>query len=255
MLLAVDIGNTNIVIGCFDGDSLRAVMRVKTDTDRTLDEYEALFFSLLHSKFGEVPSFTKAIVSSVVPPITSVITHLLRAIVQIEPLIVGPGIKTGLAIRTQDPSAVGADRIVNSIAAKTLYGTPALVIDFGTATSFDVVNKSGDYNGGIIAPGVQVALDALVKNTAKLPRIELTWPEKIVGTSTVTAMQSGAVPAYLCMVEGLIEKIGAEVGAPKCVIATGGLGKIFHEHSKLITAYEPDLTLRGLKIITEMNHG
>ncbi len=175
---------------------------------------------------------------SVVPPVTPEVVRFVREQLTCEPIVVGPGIKTGVAVKTSDPAAVGADRIVNAAAVKVLYGAPALVIDFGTATTFDYVNAHGDYEGGIIAPGPALALDGLVRNTAKLPRIELVVPKHVVGKNTVSAMQSGVVLGYLCMVEGLIEKIVGEVGPIPHVIATGGLGKLFSDNSKKINSYE-----------------
>ncbi|NDC39321.1 MAG: type III pantothenate kinase, partial [Proteobacteria bacterium] len=171
----------------------------------------------------------------------------------VEPLVVGPGVKTGMPIKLPDPTAVGADRIVNAVAAKTLYGTPALVIDFGTATSFDYVDKDGCYQGGIISPGPIVALESLVRNTAKLPRIELSWPKHVIGNGTVPAMQSGAVLGYFCMVEGLITKVQEEVGPIQHIVATGGLGRLFAEHSPQIRTYDPYLTLRGMRIVAQLN--
>lgn len=254
MLLCFDIGNTNTVIGCFDGDVLKGEIRISTSRERTMDEYSSLVLTLLTQKVQAAPSaFTTAIISSVVPPLTPVFTSLIEDLFKIKPLIVGPGIKTGIAMRVSEPASVGADRIVNSIAVRELFGSPALVVDFGTATSFDYVNKSGEYEGGAIAPGIHVSLDSLARNTAKLPRIEVAWPKTIVGKNTIAAMQSGTVVGYLCMVEGLIKRFEDEVGEIKHVVATGGLGGLFTEHSKRISRYEPDLTLQGLKIIAQLN--
>jgi type III pantothenate kinase len=158
-----------------------------------------------------------------------------------------------MPIRIPEPSAVGADRIVNAVAAKTLFGSPALVIDFGTATSFDYVDAQGSYQGGIIAPGPNVALESLVRNTAKLPRIELAWPRTVIGNGTVPAMQSGAVLGYFCLVEGLIQKVIEEVGPIPHIVATGGLGRLFSERSQVIKTYDPHLTMKGMRIIAEMN--
>ena len=252
-LLVLDIGNTNIVIGGFDGDRLVFELRLKTDSARTLDEYDGILTPLLDRKLGHEVSFWGCVISSVVPPITPTFAGWVRQRFGVEPLIIGPGVKTGLPIKIPDPAAVGADRIVNAVAAKTLFGTPALVIDFGTATSFDYVDKGGSYQGGIIAPGPMVAIESLVRHTAKLPHIELVWPKNVIGNGTVPAMQSGTVLGYLCLVEGLIEKVIEEVGPIEHVIATGGLGKLFSERSKRIKSYEPDLTLKGMKIIADLN--
>jgi type III pantothenate kinase len=254
MLLAVDIGNTNIVVGCFNGEELAFVFRLKTDPDRTVDEYAASLFSLFERKLGAGYAFGQCIISSVVPPLTQDIASLVEGMFGLQPLIVGPGIKTGLRINLPDPSAVGADRVVNAIAARELYGTPALVIDFGTATSFDYIDKDGSYQGGIIAPGVRGSLDSLVSHTAKLPRIELAWPDRVIGKSTVGAMQSGSVVGYVCMVDGLIARIREEVGELSHIITTGGLGELFSERcTSGISAYAPDLTMHGLRIIAELN--
>lgn len=252
-LLVVDVGNTNIVIGGFVGDELTFEIRLATEQSRTIDEYEAVLRVLLEQKLGPKFNFTGAIVSSVVPPVTPTIIKLLNDRFGVNPLVVGPGIKTGVAIKVPDPTSVGADRIVNSVAAKALFGTPALVIDFGTATTFDFISSAGAYEGGIIAPGPVIALESLVRNTAKLPRIELAWPKAVVGNSTVTAMQSGAVIGYLCLVDGLIDRICKEQGAIKHVIATGGLGRLYSEHSERIVSYDAQLTLKGMKIIFDLN--
>jgi type III pantothenate kinase len=254
MLLAFDIGNTNIVVGCFQGEELLTVFRLKTDPERTVDEYAGTLLALFERKFGAGYSFKRCIISSVVPPLTPDIIALVEGMFGISPIVVGPGIKTGLRIMLTDPAAVGADRVVNAVAARELYGTPALVIDFGTATSFDFIDKDGSYKGGIIAPGVRVSLDSLVSHTAKLPRIELSWPERVVGRSTVEAMQSGSVVGYVCMVDGLVERIRGEEGEVPNIITTGGLGDLFHKHcTSGISAHEPNLTLYGLRAIADLN--
>lgn len=253
MLLTFDIGNTNIVVGGFQKTELVFEFRLKTDPGRTIDEYAGLLFSLLDRQ-AEAHKHPKAcVISSVVPPITPDVVRLVRERFGIEPLVVGPGVKTGLSIKTTDPAAVGSDRVVNAVAVKQLFGTPALVVDFGTATSFDLVSKEGNYEGGIIAPGPNTALEALVRNTAKLPRIEMLWPKSVVGKNTVSAMQSGVVVGYACLVDGLIERIIEEVGPISHIVATGGLGRLFSEHCKRIKSYDPHLTLTGLRIIAELN--
>ncbi len=253
MLLVFDIGNTNVVVGAFEGDKLAFEFRFRSETGRTQDEYAVMLLTLLERKMSRDARFTQCVISSVVPPLTPEIQTLVRELFNIEPLIVGPGIKTGLSIKIPDPAQVGADRVVNAVAVKALYGCPAVVVDFGTATSFDYVAADGNYYGGIIAPGATGALDSLVRNTAKLPRIELSWPQKIVGNSTVTAMQSGAVVGYACLIDGLIEKIVQEVGPLAHVVATGGLGRLFAEHCPRIQIYDPNLTLQGMRIIAGMN--
>ena len=253
MLLAFDIGNTNIVVGCFEGQKLLFEFRLKTEAGRTIDEYEAILFSLFDRKLAKGYTISRCIISSVVPPVTPDIVSLVRAVLKIEPLVVGPGIKTGISIKSTDPAAVGADRIVNSVAGRELFGSPVLIVDFGTATSFDYVNAQGDYEGGIIAPGLNVALDSLVRNTAKLPRIELSWPKTVIGKNTVGAMQSGAVIGYVAMVDGLIDRVLEEVGPINHLVATGGLGSLITKHSARVTEYEPHLTLHGMRIIASLN--
>jgi type III pantothenate kinase len=253
VLLTFDIGNTNIVVGVFQGEKLAAEFRLKTDMRRTVDEYGVLLGAFLQERFESRPDCCAAVISSVVPPLTPVMVRLVRDRFGVEPLIVGPGIKTGISIKSANPSGVGADRVVNAVAAKRFYGLPALVIDFGTATTFDYIDAKGNYLGGVILPGIEVAAEALVSNTAKLPRVELVWPESVLGRDTVGAMQSGTVIGYHCMIEGLIEKLLAEVGAVPHIIATGGLGSLMSRHSKRITAYDPHLVLRGMHYLVELN--
>lgn len=253
MLLVVDVGNTNICFGAFKGEELLTEVRLRTDLRLTADEYESALYSLFERRLGAAVVFSKAIVSSVVPPLNPIIQILLKKVWNLEALWVGPGIKTGIQIRIEEPKQAGSDRIVNSVAVKVLYGAPAIVVDFGTATTFDFVSNEG-YEGGIIAPGPLLALDALVNNTAKLPKIDLAFPAKAIGKNTVSAMQSGAVYGYLGLVEGLLERIQAEVGKVRFVVATGGLGRLFSEGTKSINHYDPHLTLKGLKILSQLNH-
>ncbi len=253
MLIAFDIGNTNIVIGCFDGPKLVGEFRIKTETGRTQDEYCAVIVALLNQHFGPKWKFSSAIISSVVPPLTADISNFIETRLGPTPHIIGPGTKSGLPIKLADPGAIGADRIVNAVAVKHYYGTPALVIDFGTATSFDFVNQSGAYEGGIIAPGLGTSAESLVRNTAKLPRFELTWPAAIIGKNTVAAMQSGTVVGYICMIDGLIELVLEEVGDIQHIVSTGGLARLIAKHSKRIKIFDPDLNLRGLELLARMN--
>lgn len=253
MLLAFDIGNTNIVVGAFDGESLLAELRLKTDPGRTTDEYAVSLLSLLERKLGPSANFDACIISSVVPPLTPDIARMVKEHFDVDAIVVGPGIKTGLSIKTSEPGSVGADRIVNAVAAKEIYGLPAIVVDFGTATSIDFVSASGSYEGGIIAPGPVIAMESLVRNTAKLPRIELSWPKSVIGKSTVAAMQAGSVVGYVCMVDGLISRMIAETCNVENVIATGGIGQLFSAHSERIRRYDPHLTLEGLRIVAALN--
>ncbi|RMD87224.1 MAG: type III pantothenate kinase [Candidatus Dadabacteria bacterium] len=253
MLLVVDIGNTNIVLGVFDKADLAYEFRIKSDPAKTVDEYGATVLSLLSIKMSSDEKILGAIVSSVVPSLTHVILEMISSHLEVKTIVVGPGIKTGVPVKTEDPKSVGSDRIVNAVAAKTLYGVPALVVDFGTATTFDYIGKDGSYEGGAIAPGLALSVSALVENTAKLPQIELEWPKSAVGKTTVTAMQSGAVIGYVGLVDGLIRKIIEEKGEISHIIATGGNGEMMAKHSALITSYDPTLTLHGLRILYEMN--
>jgi len=253
MLLAFDIGNTNIVVGCFSGEDLRLVLRLKTDPNRTVDEYAAILLPLFERRLGQDCHFSGSIISSVVPPVTPDIVRLISDTFELNPTVVGPGVKTGISVNTTEPGAVGSDRIVNSVAVRAVFGTPALVIDFGTATTFDYVSTSGSYEGGVIIPGVTVSLTALSSHTAKLPRIELAWPDKVIGKSTISAMQSGAVIGYTDMIDGLIDRIIQEEGPIQHIIATGGLGKLFAQHSRRIRRYDADLTLHGLRVLADLN--
>lgn len=253
MLLVFDIGNTNIVAGAFQGKVLACEVRIKTDPGRTIDEYRAIIVTLLKEKLGDDIKFSASIISSVVPTLTPLVATLVKETFKIEAALVGPGIKTGLQIKINEPASVGADRVVNAVAAKAMYGSPAIVVDFGTATSFDVLSKEGNYEGGIIAPGIMISLEALARRTAKLPSIELVWPKTVLGKSTVHAMQSGSLVGYVCMVDGLIAKLRAEIGGVEHVIATGGLGSLISQHSSEIKIYEKDLTLQGLRTLAEIN--
>ena len=253
MLLVIDIGNTNVCVGGFQGTELVFEFRLKTDTDKTVDELTAILDSLFSRRLGSGYAFERAIISSVVPPLTPDYARLCQDMLGLQALIVGPGVKTGVALNVQEPQAVGADRVVNAVAVKALFGCPGLVVDFGTATSFDLVGREGHFEGGIIAPGLLGSLDSLVRNTAKLPRIELGWPKSVIGKTTVTAMQAGALVGYVCLVDGLIDRIASEAGPIPHIIATGGLGRVVAAHSVRITAYDPHLTLQGLRLISEMN--
>ncbi|MBX7144983.1 MAG: type III pantothenate kinase [Oligoflexia bacterium] len=253
MLLAFDIGNSHIVVGGFDGQKLAFEFKLDSRVGRTADEYAAILLPLLEHEKRPINTFTHAIIASVVPAMTVRVQELVRKYFRSEALVVGPGLKTGLVIRATDPASVGADRVVNAVAAKALFGGPCLVVDFGTATSFDLINAQGEYEGGVIAPGPMASLESLVQHTAKLPRIDLMWPKTIIGKTTQAAMQSGVVVGYTALVDGLIERIRAEVGELKYVLATGPDGKLFCEHSAQVQQFIPDLTLQGLRIIAELN--
>jgi len=254
MLLAVDIGNTSLACGWFQGNELREEARFKTDAGRTVDEYVALLAALLMARGGgAIPKVRRAVLSSVVPQVTSLVVDAIKVLFKTDPLVVGPGIRTGMQLRVQEPQSLGTDRVVNALAARELFGVPALVIDFGTATAFDIIGADGSYEGGIIAPGPTLAVEALVMRTAKLPRVELLWPKSVVGKTTIGAMQSGVVIGYAALLEGLITRVEHEIGALKHIIATGTHGELFMRHVPRIQRFEPHLTLQGLRLISELN--
>ncbi|MDO8490743.1 MAG: type III pantothenate kinase [Dehalococcoidia bacterium] len=253
MLLAIDVGNTKVAIGVFEGDRLRATWRVATDTDNLADEYAVLLLGLLAQERINLADIKAAILCSVVPSLVPIFEELCQKYFKIAPLVVGAGIKTGVRICMDNPREVGADRVVNAMAAHRMYGGPLIVIDLGTATTFDVVSKDGDYLGGAIAPGVGIAAEALYKNTAKLPQVELVRPRHAIGKNTVSAMQSGIVFGYVGLVEGIVARIKQELGGSAKVIATGGLAELIARETKVIEKIAPDLTLVGLKLVYEIN--
>jgi type III pantothenate kinase len=254
-LLAVDIGNTQIAIGGFIGTTLAFEFQLKTDAGRSSDEYAALLLPLIQ-QMGHAPgAFENGIICSVVPNITAVFEELCGRYFKIRPLVIGPGVKTGLAIKAIDSASVGSDRIANAVAVRNLFGAPALVVDFGTATSIDVIGKEGSYLGGVIAPGVSTSLEGLVGRAARLPFVELSWPKQIVGKTTTSAMQSGLMEGHASMVDGLIEKIEKEVGCCNYVVGTGSLASLFEGHCQRISHFRPDLTLQGMRLIADQNMG
>lgn len=252
-VLAIDIGNTNIVLGVYRGEDLMAYWRMSTSPHRMPDELAVLitsFFTYRGLSFHEIDD---GIISCVVPPLLPVFEEFCERYMGVKPLIVEPGTKTGMRILYDNPQEVGADRIVNAVAAKALYGTPLIVIDFGTATTFDVISKEGDYLGGAIAPGVTVAGDALVQRTAKLPRVELVVPPHAIGRNTVSSMQSGIMYGYIGLVEGMVVRIKKELGDGSRVVATGGLADHIARYTSAIEAVDHNLTLKGLKLLYELN--
>lgn len=251
-LLAVDIGNTNIVLGVYDGDELVAHWRLQTARGRTADEYAALIHQLMQLAGLEQP-ITHGIMSSVVPPAVFELKGFFERHLKVPALVVGPGIKTGMPILYENPREVGADRIVNAVAAYERYKSGCIVVDFGTATTWDVVSPRGEYLGGVIAPGVHISSEALYSHAAKLPRVDLSRPTKVVGKNTVTSMQAGLYYGYVSMVDGVVEHIRAEVDFAVTCIATGGLARLFEGQSRMIEATDEMLTLRGLKILFERN--
>lgn len=256
VLLTVDIGNTNIVGGLFDDSRLAQTFRLATTSSRTIDEYAALLSQLLALRAVDPKQIDACIVASVVPPATDIVVQAVAQVVGVQPLIVGgPGLRTGIRIRYDNPREVGADRIVNAIAAHAHSENAVIVVDFGTATTFDCVSAEGDYVGGVIVPGVQVSLDGLLGRAAKLSRIELSDPPHVIGKNTAHAMQSGVIHGYASLVDGLLEKIEKEMGTPCRTIATGGLAERICAHTTRVEEVILNLTLEGLRLVYELNRG
>ena len=254
MLLAVDVGNTNIKYGVFNGKELVASFRAASILSRTADEYGSVLLNLLSDRNIKKSEIDGIILSSVIPSLNYTIIHMCEDFFGIKPLIVGPGIKTGLNVKVENPKEVGADRIVNSVSAYKKYGGPLVVIDFGTATTFNVVDENGCLIGGVIAPGIKTALDSLVKNTAQLPTIELSSPKSVIAKSTETNMQAGIIFGFSGLVDNIVAKIKSELGVSELkVIATGGLGKIIAKETNSIDKVDRTLTLDGLRMIYELN--
>ncbi|MCX6571810.1 MAG: type III pantothenate kinase [Candidatus Aminicenantes bacterium] len=253
MLLAFDVGNTTIAVGLFRGKKLVKSWKIKTDSDKTGDEYGAILLNLIQVAGLQAKTISSAIISSVVPPLTPVIEDLCREYFGTAASVVGPGLKTGMPILYENPLEVGADRITAAVAAFEKYGGPAIVVDFGTATTFDAVSAKGEYLGGAIAPGIQIAAEALYLKTARLPRIEIKKPKRAIGRTTVSSMQSGLYFGYVGLVMNTIEEIRKELGRNARVVATGGFGIQIAAEIPAIEAYEPDLVLEGLRIIHERN--
>ena len=255
MLLVVDAGNTNVVFAVHDGSNWRGTWRIATDPQRTSDEYAVWLLSLLGHVGLKSADIDGAVIGTVVPAALYHLRRLCRDWFATEPLVARASLDWGFEIRIDSPEEVGADRLLNALAAHTRYRGPLLVVDFGTATTFDVVAADGAYVGGVIAPGVNLSLEALHRAAARLPRIGIGRPQKVIGRATVPAMQSGIFWGYIGMVEGLIVRISAEFGgpAPMRVIATGGLAPLFSEGTALISRIDPDLTLEGLRMLADRN--
>ena len=251
MLLAVDVGNTNTVLGLFDDDVLERSWRIKTDARETADEIELKFQGLL----ANAPEVSGIALCSTVPSVLREMRTMLdRYYADIPRVIVEPGIKTGVGVKTDNPREVGADRIVNSLAAFTLYGGPCIVVDFGTSTNLDVVSGAGEFIGGALAPGIEISIDALASRAAQLRKVEIVAPKHAIGKNTVEALQSGAVFGFAGQVDGLVARIQDELDGPtSAVVATGGLAGIVVPHARSITHHEPDLTLIGLRLMFERN--
>ncbi len=253
MLLAIDIGNSNIILGVLENNELIATWRIVTAVHRMPDEYASLLLSFFDRKEINTSQITDAALCSVVPPLIGVFEEVCLRYFNTRPLTVEAGVKTGVRICMDNPKEVGADRIVNAVAAHRLYGGPAIVIDLGTATTFDAVSADGDYLGGAIAPGITIATEALFSRTAVLPRVELTHPKRAIGTNTVAAMQSGIVYGYVGLIENIVARIQKELGSKAKVIATGGYANLLAEETSIIETVNPDLTMIGLNLIYQMN--
>ncbi|HME59331.1 MAG TPA: type III pantothenate kinase [Terracidiphilus sp.] len=257
MLLAIDVGNTNTVLGLYKLEGakpeLAAHWRITTHRSQTADEYGVFFVNLFEMR-GLAPSqVSHIIISSVVPPVESTLRKVCEAYFHTRPLFVEPGIKTGMPVLQDNPADLGADRLVNSVAAFERYGGPCIVVDFGTATTFDVISAKGEYLGGAIAPGLGLSADALFSHAARLSRVDIKRPPKVIGTNTVTHLQSGLYFGYIGLVDGILERIEAELGEKPRVIATGGLARQIAEDSRFITEIDDMLTLDGLLILFERN--
>ena len=254
MLLTIDIGNSNIKYGVFAGDKLIHSFRVSSNLTRTADEYGAVLSGLLSNANIKSSDITGIILSSVIPSLNYTIFHMCEYFFNLTPMVVSPGVKTGLNIKVENPREVGADRIVNCVSALKKYGAPLIIIDFGTATTFNVVNGKGELIGGVIAPGVKTSLNSLVGATAQLPMIELAVPSSVIAKSTESNMQAGIVFGFAGLVENIVNKIKKELNeADIKVIATGGIGKIIVQELSCIDVYDRVLTLDGLKIIYNLN--
>ncbi len=252
MLLAIDVGNTSIKLGIFDGDRLRATWRLATGVARLADEYGALLLTFLQRQKLPISKITGVVLCSVVPPLVTVFQEMCQKYLGTPPLIVEAGIKTGVRVCVDNPRELGSDRVVNAIAAHHLYGEPVIVIDLGTAITFDVVSKEGDYLGGVIAPGIDIASQALFARTAMLPRVELTHPKQVIGRNTISAMQSGIFFGYVGLIQGILQRIERELGCKAKVVATGGYAHLAKE-VPAVEVVNPDLSLIGLRLIYEMN--
>jgi type III pantothenate kinase len=253
MLLAIDIGNTSVHYGVFEGDELRGTWRLRTDVERLPDEYAILLLGLLRTAGIEPAHISECVLSSTVPVLTQTFGELTRRYFQTNTLIVGSGVRTGLRILYDNPRDVGPDRVIDAVAAIKLYGTPAIIVDCGTATVFDAVSREGDYVGGAIAPGIGIASEALFQRASRLYRVDLEKPRSAIGKNTVHALQSGIMFGYVGLVEGIVERFQRELGGGAHVIGTGGYSPIIARESTVIDVVNTELTLIGLRLVHELN--
>ena len=253
MLLVIDIGNTNITIGLFKDDELKVTWRIATGVHRMPDEYAVILLNLLRQKGVDAASVTKGAISCVVPPLLTTFNELFQNYFNITPLVVGPGVRTGIPIRFDNPRELGGDRMSNAAGALYLYKPPIIVVAMGTATVFDTISSEGEYLGGSVAPGLAISAEALYTRTAALPRVDLSRPKQAIGTTTVSAMQSGIIFGYAGLIEGLVGRIQEELGEKAKIVATGGYAGIIARETKVIEEVNPNLTLIGIKAIHAMN--
>lgn len=254
MILVIDVGNTNMTLGVYDGQELRATFRMTTKQPRTSDEYGVFITQLLRNKGIEAAELEGSILASVVPDVMHSLNGALVRYTHTRPLNVGPGIRTGIRIVTEDPRAIGADRIVDAVAAYEKYGGPVLVIDFGTATTYDLITEKGEFSAGITAPGIRISSEALWRQTAKLPNIEIRKPKSILAQETITSMQAGLVYGQIGQTEYIVRRVKEESGIAQLrVVATGGLGRLIADETAAIDIYDSYLTLEGLRILYEKN--
>jgi len=254
MLLAIDIGNTNVVLGVFDKERLVENWRVGTNAQITPDEYAMIFKDLFGFARLEFSQIDGVIISTVVPPLLPVMIEMSRKYFRIEPMVVTPELKTGIVIRYDNPKEVGADRIVNAAAAYKRFGGPLIIVDFGTATTFCAITNKGEYLGGAICPGMKISAEALFQRASKLPRVELAKPSKVIGSDTISAMQAGIIYGYAGLVDGLVERMKAELSRDAKVVATGGLAELVSPETRTIHEVIPHLTLEGLRLLYDLNH-
>lgn len=249
MLLVMDVGNTNTVLGVYDGARLLVSWRLTSRREQTPDEYGVFIQALLRNRGIEPDGISGVVISTVVPPVHQTLEEMCLKYFRIHPFVVEPGVNVSMPIRLENPRELGPDRIVNAVAAVALYGAPLIIVDFGTATTFDCISPQGEFLGGAIAPGITTAAEALFAKAARLVRVEMVRPKEVIGRSTVTAIQSGLLYGYASLVDGMVERIRAEMAGDPAVVATGGLAGLIHEVARTIQHVNPDLTLEGLRLI------